>query len=268
MGLHDDEAAKAARQLYNAEKNRSQIGLLSTAYPQITIADSYKVQDQFVALKCNAGERQTGWKIGLTSRAMQTALNINTPDSGVLFDTMAIEDGGVISRGRFIKPRIEAELAFVLNRDLSGEHTTMIDVMRATEYVIPALEILDTRIERVCHKTGQLRTVYDTIADNAANAGYVLGGLPTPPDKMDLRRVGAIVFRNGVVEETGLAAGVLNHPAQGVAWLARRLTGLGKTLRPGEIILSGSFIRPIETSSGTTITADYGPLGTVSCFFE
>jgi 2-oxo-hept-3-ene-1,7-dioate hydratase len=268
MTLSDAEIAEAAQSLYDAEKNCRQIMLLSTRHPEMTIADSYRVQDGFVALKLAAAEIQTGWKIGLTSRAMQTALNIDTPDSGVLFNTMLFEDGGVIPRGRFIQPRIEAELAFVLHRELSGSNTTYIDVLRATEYVIPALEILDTRIERICRETGRARTVCDTIADNAANAGYVLGGSPGRPDGIDLRLAGAIVTRNGIVEETGLGAGVLNHPAQGVAWLVRRLSGLGKSIRPGEVVLSGSFIRPIETSSATTIVADYGRLGSVSCFFE
>ncbi|MBP2293336.1 2-oxo-hept-4-ene-1,7-dioate hydratase [Azospirillum rugosum] len=268
MTLNEAEVASAARRLFEAEGTRRQIGHLSTLHPGMTIADSYRIQDGLVALKRAAGEVPTGWKIGLTSRAMQAALNIDTPDSGVLFNTMAFEDGATIPRGRFIQPRIEAELAFVLHTGLSGPDTDVLDVLRATEYVVPALEILDTRIERVCRDTGKTRTVCDTIADNAANAGYVLGGTPARPDRIDMRRAGAIVSRNGVVEETGLGAGVLNHPARGVAWLVRRLAGMGQGVEPGEIILSGSFIRPIETGPAATVTADYGPLGTISCFFE
>lgn len=266
--LSDTEIETAAQSLYHAEKVAQQIGQLSTLHPEMTLEESYRIQDEFVALKRGDGQTQTGWKIGLTSRAMQAALNIDTPDSGVLFDTMAFEDGATIPRGRFIQPRIEAELAFILHTELGSPQTNFIDVLRATEYVIPVLEILDTRIERVCRATGKTRTVYDTISDNAANAGYLLGGTPSRPDQIDMRRASAVVSRNGVVEETGLGAGVLNHPARGVAWLVRRLADLGKGIRPGEIILSGSFIRPIETHGATTIVADYGPLGCVSCFFE
>lgn len=266
--LSDDDIRAAGAALYQAEAECRQIGHLTTLHPETTIADSYRVQAEFLRLKEAAGERQTGWKIGLTSRAMQAALNIETPDSGVLFDTMCFEDGERIPRGRFIQPRIEAELAFVLHTELSSPETTFLDVLRATEYVVPALEILDTRIERVCRETGKTRTVFDTISDNAANAGYLLGGTAARPEAIDLRRAGAVVSRNGVVEETGLGAGVLGNPAQGVAWLVRRLAGLGQGIRPGEIVLSGSFIRPIETAGGTTITADYGPLGTLQCHFD
>lgn len=262
------EADAAAASLVEAEQSRRQIGLLSTRHEGMTIDDAYAVQDAFNRLKTDGGDRQTGWKIGLTSRAMQAALQIDTPDSGVLFDSMAFDDGATVPKGRFIQPRIEAELAFVLHSELSGPDVTVLDVLRATEVVMPVLEILDTRIERVCSKTGRMRNVCDTIADNAANAGYVLGGSAVSPDGMDLRLVHAIVMRNGLVEETGLAAGVLNHPARGIAWLARRLSTLGQAIQPGQVLLSGSFIRPIETAPGTTITADFGELGTLSCFFE
>ncbi|MBN9888900.1 2-oxo-hept-4-ene-1,7-dioate hydratase [Salipiger abyssi] len=266
--LSDDDIRAAGAALYQAEAECSQIGHLTTRHPEMTIDDSYRVQSEFLRLKEAAGERQTGWKIGLTSRAMQAALNIETPDSGVLFDTMCFEDGAHIPKGRFIQPRIEAELAFVLHSELSSPETTFLDVLRATEYVVPALEILDTRIERVCRETGKTRTVFDTISDNAANAGYLLGGTAARPEAIDLRRAGAVVSRDAVVEETGLGAGVLGNPAQGVAWLVRRLAGLGQSIRPGEVVLSGSFIRPIETAAGTTITADYGPLGTLQCHFD
>lgn len=215
-----------------------------------------------------AGRSRIGWKIGLTSRAMQQALNIDTPDSGVLLDDMRFADGGVVPAGRFIQPRIEAELAFVMARDLSGPSLEIWDVFAATECVVPAIEILDTRVFRRDTQTGASRTVIDTISDNAANAGIVTGGRPCKPTDIDLRWCGAIVSRNGVVEETGLAAGVLNHPAVGIAWLARELDRRGEALRAGEIVLSGSFIGPVETGNGTFIHADFGLLGTVSVHFE
>ena len=162
-----------------------------------------------------------GHKIGLTSKAMQSALNIDEPDSGILLDDMFFADGGLVPSDRFIATRVEAELAFVMKSRLSGPDCTMFDVLNATDFVVPALEILDTRVERVDPQTKATRKIFDTIADNAANAGIVLGGRPIRPMDADLRWIGALCFRNGQLEETGLAAGVLNHPAT-VGGLARQ----------------------------------------------
>lgn len=257
----------AALGLDQAEKSLIQCPLISLAYPEMDMDDAYAIQDAWVRMKRAAGQRQIGWKIGLTSRAMQQALNIETPDSGVLFEDMLFENGASIPKGRFIQPRIEAELAFLFKQDLAGATVTAADVLAATAYVQPALEILDTRILRQDPKTGKMRSVFDTISDNAANAGLVLGGRMMPPDQLDMRWVGAIVSRDASVEETGLAAGVLNDPVQGIVWLARRLGRYGQSICAGDVVLAGSFIRPIETHAGATISADYGPLGTVACHF-
>lgn len=198
---------------------------------------------------------------------MREAVGIDEPDFGVLLDDMVFPDGGVVDCDRFIGLRVEAELAFVLGRRLAGPNTTLFDVLDATAWVVPALEILDARVERVNPETGRTRKVFDTVSDNAANAGIVTGGRPFRPTDTDLRRVGAIVSKNAEVVETGLAAGVLGHPATGVAWLADRLAGHGEALEAGEIVLSGSFVRPIEVGPGDTIVADFGPWGTVSCAF-
>lgn len=262
-----DQVTDTAERLFQAEQSGTQIGLLSLQYPQMTMDDAYAVQAALVKRKIQSGRRVIGWKIGLTSRAMQMALNIDIPDSGVLLDDMLFENGATVPAGRFIQPRIEAEIAFVFKRDLDADNVTLFDVLNATDYICPALEILDTRILRVDPKTGQTRNVNDTIADNAANAGIVLGGNPVRADSVDMRRVGAVVSRNGQVEETGLGAGVLNHPAQGIVWLANRLTTYGESIKQGQIVISGSFIRPIEAPGGTTISADFGDLGTVSGFF-
>jgi 2-oxo-hept-3-ene-1,7-dioate hydratase len=266
--LTPDQIAKAAADLMQAEQTRTQIGLLSRRHPLMTMEDAYAVQAGFVAAKMAVGGRQVGWKIGLTSRAMQQALNITTPDSGVLTEDMLFEDGAAIPANRFIQPRIEAELAFVMAEPLQGPDVKPWQVMAATAHIVPALEILDTRIVRVDPETRAGRTIVDTIADNAANAGIVTGGRVTAPGAVDLRWAGAIVSRNGVVEETGLGAGVLNDPARGVAWLANRLATLGQRIEAGQIVLSGSFIRPIEAGHGDTIHADFGPLGSVAVCFE
>ncbi len=266
--ISQDDAKQLAEELHNAEATRKQIPLISKRFPEAVLADAYKVQDAWVDHKYGLGRERIGWKIGLTSKAMQAALNITTPDSGVLFDDMAFEDGATIPKDRFIQPRVEAEIAFVLKAPLKGDKVSMFDVLNATDYVIPSLEILDTRVVRKDADTGQMRTIVDTVADNAANAGLVLGGRALRVDDVDLRWIGAIVQRNGAVEETGLGAGVLNHPAMGIVWLVKRLAQFDIGLLPGEIVLSGSFIRPVETRHGDTIMADFGPMGTVSTYFE
>ena len=264
-----DEAAvlAAAERLDAAERTRRQVRMVSLDHPRMTIADAYRVQAAWIARKCAAGRRVVGYKVGLTSKAMQYALGIGEPDSGVLLDDMVFPDGGAVPTDRFIGLRVEAELAFVMRSVLRGPRCSIFDVLDATGYVTPALEILDTRIFRKDPDTGAARTVLDTISDNAANAGLVVGGRPFRPHDHDLRWVAAVCSRNGMVEETGVAAGVLNHPAHAVAWLANQLDVLGQGLEPGHVVLSGSFIRPIEVAAGDTVHADYGPFGTVSCHF-
>ena len=259
----------AAQRLEEAERTRVACRQFSLDYPSMTIEDAYAVQHAWIALKERSGRKVKGHKIGLTSKAMQRAVNITEPDYGVLLDDMFYRDGSVIPTERFLQLRVEAELAFVLARPLSGPDCTLFDVLDATAYVSPALEILDARIQRVDPVTKRTRTVLDTISDNAANAAIVLGGRPFRPAEVDadMRRIGAIVSRNGEVEETGLAAGVLNHPGYGVAWLANRLHRFNVTLQAGEVVLAGSFIRPIDVVKGDTIVADFGEFGSVSCYF-
>ena len=269
MSLDQTTLAQAAERLEEAERTRVACRQFSLDYPDMTIDDAYAIQHAWMQLKLRNGRTLKGHKIGLTSKAMQRAVNIAEPDYGTLLDDMFYRDGAVIPSERFLQLKIEAELAFVLARPLSGPDCTLFDVLDATAYVTPALEILDARIQRIDRETKRTRNVFDTISDNAANAALVLGGRPFKPAVIDadMRRIGAIVSRNGEVEETGLAAGVLNHPGYGVAWLANRLHRFGVTLQPGQVILAGSFIRPIEVAKGDTIVADYGEFGTVSCHF-
>jgi 2-oxo-hept-3-ene-1,7-dioate hydratase len=264
MALTEDDIRVAAERLHRAEKTRQQIRQLSQEFPGITIADAYAIQKAWIAIKLGEGRVVRGHKIGLTSKAMQSALGIDEPDSGVLLDDMFFADGGLVPSDRFIGTRVEAELAFIMKARLSGPGCAMFDVLNATDFVVPALEILDTRIERVDSVTKSTRKIFHTIADNAANAGIVLGGRPLDAD---LRWIGALCYRNGQLEETGLAAGVLNHPATSVAWLANKIAPLGLALEAGQVVLAGSFIRPIETRKGDTIQADYGRYGSVSCYF-
>jgi 2-oxo-hept-3-ene-1,7-dioate hydratase len=262
-----EDHAQAAKDLLGAEVSGEQIGLLTKRHPEMGMDDAYGVQNAIYRAKLAQGRKVVGWKIGLTSKAMQYALNIDIPDSGILFDDMVFDHGASVPNGKFIQPRIEAEIAFVIRSAIGGADVTRDDVLAATDYVAPSIEILDTRIVRVDDETGKTRSVFDTISDNAANAGVVLGAERHAADAFDLRWVGAITLRNGAVEETGLGAGVLNDPVESVVWLARRMAQYGQSIEPGQIILSGSFIRPIECPSGTQIHADFGMFGSVDISF-
>lgn len=255
-----------ARELDEAERTRVQVDHFSARHPNMTIADGYAVQRRWLAIKGESGRKSIGRKIGLTSRAMQRAVNITEPDYGVLLEDMLFANNQEILSDRFIEPRVEVELAFILSRRLEGE-VTIYDVLNATDYIVPAVEIIDARIRRVDWE-GRTRTVVDTISDNAANAGIVLGGRPVRPDAVDPRWIGAIMHRNGVIEETGLAAAVLDHPANGVAWLTRRLAPHGEALEAGEIVLAGSFTSPQHARPGDSFHVDFGPLGSISMRFS
>ena len=259
--------AALARQLYEARKSRTQLRHFSKAHPEMTVEDGYAIQREWVRLEIADGRRVRGRKIGLTSRAMQQASQIDEPDYAPLMDDMFFESGGDIPFDRFIAPRVEGELAFVLGRPLKGPGVNLFDVLSATEYVTPAVEIIDARIEQFDRETKAMRKVYDTISDFAANAGIVTGGRPVRPTEVDLRWVGALLHKNGVIEETGLAAGVLNHPATGVAWLANKIAPYDEQLNPGDIVLSGSFTRPATATRGDNFHVDYGPLGSIAFRF-
>lgn len=249
-----------ATELNDSETSRVQVEHFSKRYPAMTIQDGYAVSRAWVQMKVAAGRTVRGHKIGLTSRAMQQSSQIDEPDFGTLLDDMFFEAGD-IPADRFIAPRVEVELAFVLKRKLEGTDIGIEQVLDATDYVQPAIEIIDARIEQFDRHTRAMRKVQDTISDNAANAGIVMGGRKVQPREVDLPWVGAILRQNGVVEETGLAAGVQGHPAIGVAWLAMKLAPWGECLEPGQVVLAGSFTRPALAKKGDLFDADYGPLG-------
>ena len=265
--LDPDIVFSLARQLYDARRDRVALRHFSAAHPTMTIADGYAIQRAWVALEEADGHAAIGWKIGLTSRAMQQSSQIDEPDFAPLMSDMFFAAGGDIPFDRFIAPRVEVELAFVLGKPLHGPGITLFDVLAATEYVTPAIEIIDARIEQFDRDTKAMRKVFDTISDFAANAGIVLGGRPVRPDDVDLRWVGALLHRNGVIEETGIAAGVLNHPGHGVAWLANKIAPYDEHLETGQIVLAGSFTRPVTAARGDTFHADYGPLGSIAFRF-
>ncbi len=256
-----------AQRLDQAEKSRTQIRQFSLEYPDLSIEEAYMIQKHWIHLKSKAGREVKGHKIGLTSRAMQVASDMKEPDYGALIDDMFFADGCALPIERFIAPRVEAELAFILGKPLSGPRCNIFDVLNAVEYVTPAVEIIDARIQRLDPETKATRKVTDTIADNAAGAGLLLGGRAFKPLDGDMRSITALMYRNGAIEETGIAAAVLNHPANGVAWLANRLAPYGDTLKAGEIILGGSFTRAVPAYAGDTFHVDYGPYGAISWQF-
>ncbi|POA66169.1 MULTISPECIES: 2-oxo-hept-4-ene-1,7-dioate hydratase [Pseudomonas] len=265
--LSTSDIQQTAARLDAAERNREQIPQLSLEFPEITIEDAYAIQRSWVEHKIRAGRKLVGHKIGLTSRAMQVSSNISEPDFGALLDDMLFEEGSDIPFQRFIVPRVEVELAFILGKPLKGPNCTLFDVLDATEWVIPALEIIDARIQQVDPRTQATRKVFDTISDNAANAGVVMGGRAVRPGDIDLRKVPAVLYRNGVIEESGVSAAVLNHPAKGVAWLANKLAAYDVDLEAGQIILGGSFTRPVAARPGDTFHVDYDQLGSIACRF-
>lgn len=257
-----------ALELDRAEQTRTQTRQFSLRYPEMDIEDAYAIQNVWVSMKAKAGARLIGHKVGLTSRAMQIAANITEPDYGVLFDTMYFDDGTSIDISRFIVPRIEVELAFILKQPLSGPYCDLFKVLNATDFVVPAIEIIDARIQRIDAQTQRTRTVLDTISDNAANAGVILGGRAIRPMRMDIRKISAVLYQNTVIEASGVAAAVLNHPAKAVAWLANRLYRYGVVLESGQLILSGSFTRPVDVHAGDHFYIDYDRLGGIACRFS
>ena len=269
--LTPEQIDQLAAELQQSDATRTPVEHFSKRFPGMTIEDGYRISRAWVARQLAEGRQVIGHKIGLTSRAMQISSQIDEPDYGTLLDSMlfACTPGQVleIPASRFIAPRVEMELAFVLKSDLKGPDVDVEQVVAATDYVTPAIEIIDARIEQFDRHTQVMRKVFDTISDNAANAGIVVGAGRADARAIDRPWVGAILRCNGVVEETGLAAGVQGDPAIGIAWLANKLAPWGESLQPGQIVLAGSFTRPVAAKAGDMFEADYGPLGKLAFAF-
>ena len=258
--MTDADRNKAADILIHAEQERKHAVQLSKTWPGITIDDAYAISTEVANRKIAAGAKLIGHKVGLTSKAMQRSSQIDEPDYGHLLDSMVIADGARIAHENYCLPRVEIELAFIMGKALRGPGIGLADVLRATEYVVPAIEIVDARLR-------DQRKIFDTVSDNGAAAGIVLGGRPIGPLDVDLRWVGGIMYRNSEIEETGVAAGVLGHPALGVAWLANKLGQHGVTLEAGHVVLAGSFTRVVFARKGDTLHADFGNLGGIAVQF-
>lgn len=252
---------KAARDLYTAEKERRPIRHFTLQYEGIEPADAYRIQLSLIELKKADGAKVVGKKIGLTSKAMQKMLNVDRPDYGHILDGMVLQDGDQFPAKDLIQPRIEPEIAFILNKDIKGPGVTTVQVLAATAFVLPALEIIDSRFESWKIKLS------DTIADNASSARIVLGESPRRVDQVDLKLMGMVMEKNGEVVQTGAGAAALGHPANAVAWLANAVGEFGVTLKAGEIIMPGALCAAADVAPGDTVRATFNGLGTVSVRF-
>jgi 2-keto-4-pentenoate hydratase len=252
---------KEAQELYRAEREKTTIRPFTEKYPNIEPPDAYRIQLALIEMKKAAGAKVVGKKIGLTSKAMQKMLSVDQPDYGHILDHMVLQDGAAFAVRELIQPKIEPEIAFILDENLEGPGITPIQVLAATRFVIPALEIIDSRIE------GWKIRLCDTIADNASSARVVLGGSPKRIDQVDLKLVGMVLEKNGEIIQTGAGGAVLGHPAAAVAWLANAIGQFGVSLEAGEIIMPGALCAASDVSPGDLLQASFDGLGTVSVRF-
>lgn len=260
--MNEETVARCGDELYDALLQRRTLAPLVERIPDITIEDAYRIQEHFVGRRVAAGETIVGKKIGATSKAVQNLLGVYQPDFGQLTSGMVYGAGDVIDLGTLIQPKAEAELAFVLKRDLVGPGITAMDVIRATDYVVPCFEIVDSRII-----DWRIR-IQDTVADNASCGVFVLGETRGDPRDIDLTLAGMVLEKNGDLFSTACGAAVQGSPANAVAWLANTLGALGIPFRAGEVILSGSQSSLVPVADGDVLTCAIGGLGTCRVAFK
>ncbi len=247
--------------LYQALLSRTPLDPLTDREPGITIEDAYQIQLRMIQRRLDAGEHIVGKKIGVTSKVVMQMLNVNQPDFGQMTSGMVFNEGEPIEAASLIAPRAEAEVAFILKRDLAGPGVTAADVLRATDFVMPCFEIVDSRI-----KDWKIK-IQDTVADNASCGVLTLGGIRRSPRDLDLALAGMVLEKNGEIISTSAGAAVQGNPANAVAWLANTLGKLGITLKAGEIILSGSQSPLVPVKAGDSLRCDVGGLGGTSVRF-
>ena len=259
--MQNAERARIARELAAAREQRRPVAPLTSRYPELTLFDAYAIQLADVAERVAAGGVVAGHKVGLTSAAMQAQLGVDQPDYGHLFQDMFYEDRQAIPVDVFVQPKVEPEIAFVLGTALQGPGLTTADVASAVTAVVPALEIIDSRIAD--WKIGLL----DTIADNASSAGVVLGATSRRLAGIDLRLAGCNLWRNGELVATGASGAVLGSPLKALTWVANTLGERGTALSAGHVVLPGSCTAALAVTGGTTVTATFAGLGSVTARF-
>lgn len=262
MGMTDAERREAAAALLEAENTGQWMEPITLTYDDADIDDGYAIGRLVTEAKVAAGRTIKGHKVGLTSKAMRSTTGADEPDYGTLFDNWFVDEGSIVSRSSSNRPLAEIELAFVLARPLGGPDVNAADVIGATDYLLPAIEVVDFRYSR-SGKPG----IVDSIADAASCGFVVLGASPVRLADIDIRHVGGALYRNGEVEESGTAAAVMGNPVNAVAWLARKLHEFDTVLEPGHVVLSGSFIRAVPIEAGDAFVADFGPLGQIGLGF-
>lgn len=260
--IDNNEVERLGDALHEALLSGRPAEKISTLWPESTIEDAYRIQSHLLARRIAAGDEVIGKKIGLTSRAIQDALGVYQPDFGQITRQMLHQDQDVIDLGRLMQPRAEAELAFILKRDLVGPGITQVDVIRATDYVCPCFEIVDTRFS-----DWNIR-IQDTVADNASCGVFLLGAGRADPRDIDLGLAGLVIEKNGALHATGVGAAVQGSPANAVAWLANTLGRYGIALKAGEIILSGAQAPLIPLANGDELVATIAGVGTCTARFE
>ncbi|MES4889588.1 2-keto-4-pentenoate hydratase [Streptomyces sp. NPDC096012] len=255
------ERAEAARRLREAYDSRIPIEPLSEKYGDLTPADAYEIQQIQIRERLAQGRTVLGHKVGLTSAAMQRQLGVDRPDYGVLLDDMCFGEHQPVDTARFLQPRVEPEVAFVLKRELRGPGVTAAQAAAAVDFVLPALEIIDSRIAdwRI--------TFTDTVGDNASSGGLVLGGRPMPLSVVDLRLMGCLLHRNGALVGSGAGGAVLETPLASLVWLANTLGAFGVSLEEGHVVLPGSITAAVPVRAGDCVTASFAGLGTVTVRF-
>jgi len=251
-----------AQALWQAEQDRTSIPPIINDNPDLTVADAYRIQLINIQRKLDAGARIVGRKVGLTSRPMQQMMGVDEPDFGVLLDGMGVEEGDSISVADLVQPRVEAEIALVVGRDLRGPGVSATSALRYVESAVASIEIIDSRIKD--WKIGLI----DTIADNASSARFVVAGRRTPVDGIDLRLTGMALSINGELLETAAGAAVMGNPARCLAWLANKLAAFGEELKAGDVVLAGSLHRAIPVKPGDSVVAEFDRLGTVRTRFS
>lgn len=251
-----------AKELFDAEKNKTAVDKFVDKYPELDEALAYEVQDRLVEMKKDAeNTKHVGWKLGLTSKAKQQMMGVHEPSYGVLLESMQLNEGEKISIAPFIHAKAEPEIAFFINKELKGPHVSVADVLNATEYIAPAIEIIDSRFY------GFKFTLADAVSDNSSSSRFIIGERFYSPENIDLKLMGFVYRKNGEVLATGAGAAVMGHPANAVAWLANRLYKVGKSIKPGEVVLSGSLSEAIEIKPGDQFTASFDRIGSVQAVF-
>jgi 2-keto-4-pentenoate hydratase len=251
-----------AADLAQAERSKVAMAPLTDGHPDIDVVDAYEIQLINIRQRVAEGARVVGHKVGLSSVAMQQMMGVEEPDYGHLLDEMQVFEAAPVKANRYLFPRVEVEVGFILADDLPGAGCTENDVLAATAAFAPAIELIDSRISdwkiKLC----------DTIADNASSAGFVLGAARVPPAEIDIKAIDAVLTRNGEVVAKGRSDAVLGNPVTAVAWLARKVEGFGVRLRAGDVVLPGSCTRAIDVRPGDDFVAEFDGLGSVRLSFE